>query len=386
MTRPLEILIGADVSPDPNSGAAGTVLETSHALERMGHTVDSIWADDLGRRIRHGNLHYILELPLAYRRVVKARLRSRNFDVVQLSQPHSYMAGKWLMSRPSRPLMVWRSHGLEAKVDEVLARHAPMAGRGLRATLRALSRNRLERAQRLAMKWCDGAIVPCEDDKRFLVERFGADPERVRVIWHGVPDKYIDRPVSVDPGRWRRILHISQFSANKGRMVMHEVVAKVLTEQTDALMTWVCPEQYHKEIRTHLPTAVIERVTLVGWGSRDALIHLYDSHGLFLFPTLAEGAAKVVMEAMARGMCVVSSDTSGPSDYIESGKSGELVPVGDSVAMANAATRLLGNENRCRVLGDGARDVAAAFRWRRCAASMCEFYQHLETMRRNGHR
>ncbi len=63
---PLRILVGADVPPDLNPGASGTVLQTNLALRELGHHVDEIWADDLGRRIRHGNLHYAFELPRAY--------------------------------------------------------------------------------------------------------------------------------------------------------------------------------------------------------------------------------------------------------------------------------------------------------------------------------
>ena len=66
--------MGADVLPDPNAGASGTVYQMNAALRRQGHVVDEIWQTDLGRRIRHGNLHYLLELPRTYRRAVRQRL------------------------------------------------------------------------------------------------------------------------------------------------------------------------------------------------------------------------------------------------------------------------------------------------------------------------
>ena len=45
----MKILVGADVPPDPNSGAAGTVYQTNAALRELGHDVDEIWANDIGR-------------------------------------------------------------------------------------------------------------------------------------------------------------------------------------------------------------------------------------------------------------------------------------------------------------------------------------------------
>ena len=381
MSRRWRILVGANVPPDANSGAAGTVVETCRALVTLDQQVEAFWAADIGRRVKHGNLHNLLELPIRYRQIVRHRMAQRQFDVIQLSQPHGYLAGKWVLARPNRPLMVWRSHGLEAKVDDALARFAPdkscLPVKMLRASIRTAS----AAVQRSSMRWSDGAIVPCQDDKDVLVERFGADPERVRVIWHGVPDEYIELPMNDDPARWHRLLHVSQLSVNKGPALMHRVAGEILTQCRQATMTWVCPIATHRQVRESLPDEVRSRVELVGWMDREKLVQHYDRHGIFLFPTLAEGAAKVVMEAMARGMCVVSSNTSGPRDYIRDGQNGVLVPVGNAENMAQAAILLIRNSTVCPEMGGRAKKSAAAFRWLRCAREITEFYCDLEEMK-----
>ncbi len=48
----MKILFAANVSPDPNSGAAGTEFQTIAGLRRLRHEVDEIWAEELGRRIK----------------------------------------------------------------------------------------------------------------------------------------------------------------------------------------------------------------------------------------------------------------------------------------------------------------------------------------------
>jgi glycosyltransferase involved in cell wall biosynthesis len=280
--------------------------------------------------------------------------------------------------------MVWRSHGLEAKVDDALARHGGAQVRGWRAPLRDLAARRLRWSQKEAVRWSDGAIVPCSDDKEYLKEHFGAVDERVRVIWHGVPDDFIDHPVPEDGVRWSQLLHVSQLSANKGPQVMREVASRLLETNPRLSMTWVCPRERHDSIRASLPEGIRTRVVLRDWASRDALRNLYDSHGIFLFPTLAEGAAKVVMEAMARGMCVISSDTSGPRDYISNWRNGVLVPVGDASAMTEAACRVGASPEAARSMGVEARRTAAAFRWSRCARQMVEFYGDLRVLRAGG--
>ena len=59
----LRVLMMADTPADPNRGAAGTEMQTAQALRALGHDVRTIWSDELGRRIAHGNLHLLLELP-----------------------------------------------------------------------------------------------------------------------------------------------------------------------------------------------------------------------------------------------------------------------------------------------------------------------------------
>ena len=77
----MRILTVANVPPDPNSGAAGTVYHTNEALRELGHKVDAIWHDRLGpRRLRHGNLHSLLEQPRAYRREILKAVAANEFD------------------------------------------------------------------------------------------------------------------------------------------------------------------------------------------------------------------------------------------------------------------------------------------------------------------
>jgi glycosyltransferase involved in cell wall biosynthesis len=65
---------------------------------------------------------------------------------------------------------------------------------------------------------------------------------------------------------------------------------------------------------------------------------------LFVLSSIYEGFGNVLVEALALGCPVVSTDCpSGPSEILENGKYGKLVPVGDSEAMAKAILETLKN-------------------------------------------
>ena len=66
---------------------------------------------------------------------------------------------------------------------------------------------------------------------------------------------------------------------------------------------------------------------------------------LFILTSRYEGFGNVIVEAMVCGLPIVSTDCpSGPSEILNKGEYGILVPVGDSEAIARAALGVLQNK------------------------------------------
>ncbi len=67
----------------------------------------------------------------------------------------------------------------------------------------------------------------------------------------------------------------------------------------------------------------------------------YDEADVFVFPSLSEGSPRVVLEALARSVPVVSSDVGSVPELITNGESGLIVPPRDARALAAAVTRFI---------------------------------------------
>lgn len=385
---PLKILVGSDVMPDPNAGASGTIWQMIEALRRLGHDVESFWSSDLGRRIQHGNLHYLLELPYLYRREVRRRTKTVGYDIIELNQPHAFLAADEHQRSARTGVFVNRSHGHEVRSEEALARWRECRGftddrSPLRTALSAWVRRRLDRQWEQIAAVSDGFVVSCRQDRDFLCTRYAVPPARVGLITQGVPDLFLQRPVlPFTEARRQRLLYVGQLAFFKAPQVLAAMVNALLTQRPETTMTWVCGRTHHAAAAQFIEPNVRSRVQLLDWMTQHELVDVLDRHGVFLFPSYFEGFGKAPLEAMSRGLCVVASDCGGMRDYIRDGRNGRLVPVGDPAAGVKAVLETMDNLETCRRMSSAARATTELHSWDRCAIDATAFYRQLLGLKR----
>jgi starch synthase len=70
-----------------------------------------------------------------------------------------------------------------------------------------------------------------------------------------------------------------------------------------------------------------------------ALADLLRSADVFILPSVEEGLARTVLEAIACGLPVIVTPNTGANDFVQPGLSGEVVPIRDPRAIADAVLR-----------------------------------------------
>jgi glycosyltransferase involved in cell wall biosynthesis len=92
---------------------------------------------------------------------------------------------------------------------------------------------------------------------------------------------------------------------------------------------------------------------------------LYASADIVLNPSTADNMPISILEALASGVPVVSTDAGGIPDLVEHGRTALLVPVGDAAAMATAALRLLDDTALAQRMHDAGLNEVARYAWPR---------------------
>lgn len=87
-----------------------------------------------------------------------------------------------------------------------------------------------------------------------------------------------------------------------------------------------------------------EKITLMGWADFQTKINAFHENDIFILPSHAEGFPNVVLEAMAAGICVISSDVSAVPELIKDGVNGMIFTVGNVNQLVDKI--LILNKNR----------------------------------------
>ena len=108
---------------------------------------------------------------------------------------------------------------------------------------------------------------------------------------------------------------------------------------------------------------VAEAVHFAGGLPREAMAALFREADLSLNPSRADNMPNSVLESMASGVPVVSTAVGGVPFIVEHGRTGLLVPVGDAVAMADAALSLLQEPARWQRFAEAGIEEVRRYAW-----------------------
>jgi glycosyltransferase involved in cell wall biosynthesis len=255
--------------------------------------------------------------------------------------------------------------------DVLPLRHPELFTRTMTAHMRHVSTRHLRKADRVL---CGSEHVRGE-----LAELVGVRPERIAVTPYGVDERF--RPSERDPD-WLRerfnvdgryLLCVGTLEPRKNLARSVQAFARVAREESDCFLVIVGAPGWRNDAFERELGSAGELVVVTGRVSEDELVRLYGGAACLLFPSLGEGIGFPVIEAMACGTPVVTSDRTSLPEL--AGDAGLLVDPTDPDAIAAAALRLLREPELARTLRERGLKRSAAHTWEACAEATVAAYR-----------
>lgn len=240
-----------------------------------------------------------------------------------------------------------------------------------------------QRMMRRSLSRADRVIAVSENTRSDLAEYFGVDGSEIDVIYNGVDDTFRQKLSQEDLDRWLRQLDIRRpYLLFVGNPKPHKNLDRVIQayarahQLADFDAPLVCvgdrtAAQFKLRQRAE-QLGVGDKVRLLGHVAQEALPALYQGAMLFLYPTLYEGFGLPVVEAMASGTPVLTSNTSALKEV--GGSHAHLVDPLDTERMAKAIARLMTDDDYRASLADKGLARSRDFHWRLTAERTREVY------------
>ena len=134
-------------------------------------------------------------------------------------------------------------------------------------------------------------------------------------------------------------------------------------------------------MREHLESLINEQgVGLQVWmtGDRDDIPRLLRQFDLFVLPSLGEGISNTILEAMATGLPVITTNVGGNPELVQEGSNGCLVPKSDPEQLAATMEKLLNQPERLKEMGNASlQRIRKEFHWDRTVAEYLKVYDEL---------
>lgn len=359
----MHVVMAGDYPVNPNQiahGVEAVVAYLAHSLQSYRDlklevvTLDR--KDAVGRRtVQYENLtvHYIppVRLPsylsaLGSIQRIRAELSRLKPDLVHVQVANEYAEAAAQLGQP----WVLTLHGIRFKEVDLWRGFLNKTYRGW--FVKREERRAIKQAKHLI------SISP------FIQESFnGRIPGQVFNIENPIAETFFNLPQRYNPAQ---LLFVGQLIPRKGVHILLRAFAQLHQRLPEATLRLAGaggaagePITYEQELRQFVAEAGLgQAVTFLGKLNEPSLLEEYANCSALVLSSILETASMAIMQAMAAGKAVVSTDVGGARYLVEHGQTGLIAPPNDASALAESMYQVLSDQTRRHQMGQRAKTLA----------------------------
>jgi len=221
---------------------------------------------------------------------------------------------------------------------------------------------------------CD-VLVAVNEEAKNLYAKY-VDATKIEVIPFGVDTNQFSYHIPPDN---HDVLALGGLFKRKGFDFLIKAMNKVVKESPDARLHIVGDGPQRGSLMKLAKELNLEKhVIFHGFIPLRKVPEFYRMCRVMCSPSLSESFGRVIIEAMASGRPVIATGTIGARGIIKHGRTGFLVPIADSKALANALLKVLSDYDlACKMGLEGRREAEEKYDWKVIAQRYYEIYESL---------
>lgn len=242
---------------------------------------------------------------------------------------------------------------IAAKLAGVKEIYAMMGGLGSvfrNKDKRSFAKEILKIEYKVAFNFCNNIFFQNQDDRKEIINA-GLIKENKIVMINGSGvnlDKFVEKPIPPNPV----FLFVGRIIKDKGIMEYIEAAKRVKKKYKESRIQIVGyfdtnPTAIRKEeIQPYVEKGIIEYL-----GPTDDVRPFLENCAVYVLPSYHEGTPKSVLEAMATGRPIITTDAPGCRETVVNGMNGFLVPVRKADVLAEKMIYMIENRNEIEKMG-----------------------------------
>jgi glycosyltransferase involved in cell wall biosynthesis len=229
----------------------------------------------------------------------------------------------------------------------------------------------------------DLMITVSNSAKCDIVRKFSITEKKIRVIYHGISEKFRPLKDEGDIGRVLEkykiarpfILNVGGYNPVKNVVRLIKAFHKLKTKRKSKQKLVIAATQSEGIQKIINSLGLQNEVILTGLIDNNELPQLYNAADIFVFPSLHETFGMPILEAMSCGCPVITSNVSSMPEI--AGDSAVLVNPYNIVEIEKAMYQVLTNEGLKKNMRKKGLERAKQFSWRKCAEEHLKVYQEV---------
>lgn len=219
----------------------------------------------------------------------------------------------------------------------------------------------------------DKVVVLSEEWRDYFASHI-CDAAKIVVLHNGVevPSK------PCDPYPLQDVLFLGHLDANKSPDVLLHASKEALQRYPNMKIIFGGDGYLDRYRALAKDLGIVGRCEFLGWVSGQDKERLFSEVGIYCLPSKHEGMPMSVIEAMAHGIPVISTNVGGVPQLIESGINGLLMDVDDEKTLSAFLVELAGSPSLRKTLGTaGRKTVERKFSVKMAVDSLVDIYSSL---------